>query len=106
MTFLETETQHSFERFVNQTEQALGAVVDNGSDQQLFIASYLHGHFSLVTAQRVSAGCLDLHKLDQTLSSSLQRAFADNELEEADQLEVVALWSELKSNAKEWQVRQ
>lgn len=106
MAILDTQTHHSFERFVTQTEQALDAVVDTGSDQQLFIASYLHGHFSLVSAQLVTAGCFDLDELDLTLNSSLQRAFADNELEEADQHEVVALWSQLKSNAKKWQVWQ
>lgn len=91
--------QCAFDHFVQQTEQALDAVVDTGTDQQLFIASYLHGHFSLLVAQLLQQQGYTIDRLDALVQQSLASAFAAQELEPADQQQVLALWSSLRIQA-------
>ena len=92
-------SQSSFEQFVIQIEQSLHEVVDTGTDQQLFIASYLHGHFSLVVAQLQQHQHVGVAELDRNLQASLQSAFDNNELEASDQQQVMSLWFELKAQS-------
>ncbi|MCY7296571.1 YfcL family protein [Alteromonas sp. a30] len=73
-------------------------VVDSGNDQELFIAGYLNGHFSLIASQCINAKAFTLAALDEKLQQSLDTAFDNNELEIEDQTQVRAFWSECLSS--------
>jgi hypothetical protein len=85
----------TLENSVEEIEQQLLKAVDNDDDQALFIASYLHGHFDLVVSQVLSQPEPSKVRLDHTMRDSLKGAFEDNELLEADQHQVLALWTSL-----------
>ncbi len=88
-------TQSGFEQKVNVIEQKLDGVVDSGSDDDLFYASYLQGHFSVVASQLLPTRDPALSDLHVQMQTSLDKAFANNELEENDQEQVNALWQRL-----------
>lgn len=88
-------TAESFLYTVECIEQQLHAQVDEGSDQELFISSYLLGHFSLQVANAELENDWDLGNLDTRMQTSLQQAFNNKELEAADQHQVVELWQHL-----------
>jgi hypothetical protein len=76
----------------------LDSFIADGSDQELFIASYLHGHFDLaiVKAEKADVAITPdesarISFLEQTLIEQLQLAFDNNELESNDQIEVLNL---------------
>lgn len=85
--------------FVERAEASLNQYVDEGTDQQLFIAGYLHGHFSLVVSRVETLGAENgltiLETLDVAMRNSLQDAFDNNELELNDQKDVVNMWEGL-----------
>ena len=66
-------------------------VVEQGSDQQLFISGYLHGHFSLVLATVAQQNIQSAEQFKAILLTSLERAFAKHELDVPDQIETTAL---------------
>ncbi|MCW8108320.1 YfcL family protein [Alteromonas ponticola] len=76
-------------------ESKLDAVVDNGSDDELFVASYLRGHFDLVACKLLALPQAGTTELDENIRTSLQQAFAQGELESHDQQKVAKLWEEL-----------
>lgn len=88
-------SKDDFERFVAQTECYLDDVVIEGSDQELFIASYLSGHFSLVVSRVELQKNWDINHLNQIMLESLSSVFAQNELLEEDQKQVLVLWKKL-----------
>ncbi len=76
----------------------LESFIADGSDQELFIASYLHGHFDLaiVKAEKADVAVTPDESarilfLEQALIEQLQLAFDNNELENNDQIEVLNL---------------
>ncbi|MDF2178043.1 YfcL family protein [Aliiglaciecola sp. CAU 1673] len=87
--------EQQFQAFVEAVEQAFDQAVEEGSDQQLFISSYLSGHFSLVVANALNAKEHCLQSLNDKMQSSLAMAFANKELEGGDQDQVRALWAQL-----------
>lgn len=82
--------------FAAKVEHYLDSIVDTGTEQELFIAGYLHGHFSLVVSQIESDGNDDKQRLDSAMLNSLQQAFEQGELEQDDQQQVFALWQKLR----------
>ncbi len=93
-----------FERFVDDVELTLNAVVDTGSDDELFISSYFHGHFSLAVSQVAPIEpAFDAHaqlqQLDHILTLSFVDAFEQHELSEPDQQHLWALWHSLKGSS-------
>ena len=81
-------------------ETALDKVVDEGNDDELFIASYLQGHLALIAKPMEVEQGATLAQLDKRLQKSLKDAFENNELEANDQEKVSVLWQSLKdSNA-------
>lgn len=84
---------------IEHIENALHAVVGAGDDDALFIASYLHGHFDIVVTQVDNESHPSLSTLDQCMQNDLADAFANNELESADQVKVYALWQQLVDGA-------
>ena len=78
-------------------EAALDDVVNHGDDDELFIASYLQGHFAVESRQLEMKENATMNQLDDNMTTSLERAFANNELEKDDAKLVNALWNRLLS---------
>ncbi|WP_394223249.1 YfcL family protein [Alteromonas gracilis] len=76
-------------------ETSLDDVVNHGSDDELFIASYLQGHFAVEARQMEMQEDATVDKLNQKMLESLDSAFANNELESEDAQQVKALWARL-----------
>lgn len=83
---------------IHQIEQALDAVVDHGSDDELFVASYLQGHFAVESKRLEMDDEATLEKLNDIMQASLNHAFEAGELESEDQIHVSALWKKLSGN--------
>lgn len=76
-------------------EAALDDVVNHGSDDELFIASYLQGHFAVEARQLEMAKEASIELLHTKVTKSLTNAFQNKELEEDDAEKVVALWNRM-----------
>lgn len=81
-------------------EAALDDVVNHGSDDELFTASYLQGHFAVVARQLEMETSATIASLNQNMQISLEAAFDNNELEKEDADLVSALWARLLRLAK------
>ncbi|MBF7072517.1 YfcL family protein [Glaciecola sp. MH2013] len=83
----------------------LDSFIDSGSDQELFIASYLHGHFDVAVAnidkqlEKQTLSTTPIKALQSQLSEQLNDAFDANELSEDDARQVKALVKRLFSNS-------
>lgn len=84
-----------FELGIEHIQKKLDHVVEWGSDDELFISSYLHGHFSLAVSHAELSEQKTLQQLNKIVTESLEAAFANNELEANDQQKVSGLWSQL-----------
>jgi hypothetical protein len=73
-------------------------VVEHGNDQQLFIASYLQGHFAVEAGQSQVQQMTQIKQLAELMDTSLTSAFRNQELSTDDQQQVFSLWQTLKSN--------
>ncbi|GGO73633.1 YfcL family protein [Bowmanella pacifica] len=93
-------SEQAFNQFVDTTENAFDQAVVQGSDHELFISSYLSGHFSLVVAKALTQANYCLANLDRAMQQSLSDAFANNELDPADQQQVLALWQQLLTQGR------
>ena len=82
-------------------ESALDDVVNHGSDDELFIASYLQGHFEVESRQLEMQQDATLALLNTKMCNSLESAFANNELEAEDAKQVSALWERLFSQVNQ-----
>ena len=76
-------------------EASLDDVVNHGSDDELFIASYLQGHFAVEARQLEMHADASLTLLDEKMMNSLNNAFNNKELEGDDAAQVKQLWSRL-----------
>ncbi|MEC8418841.1 MAG: YfcL family protein [Pseudomonadota bacterium] len=76
-------------------EASLDDVVNHGSDDELFIASYLQGHFAVEARQLEMHADASLALLDEKMMNSLNNAFNNKELEGDDAAQVKQLWSRL-----------
>jgi hypothetical protein len=77
----------------------LDSFIVDGSDHELFIASYLHGHFDVAVAyaeKLIEEGEANpISALNTTLNAQLQKAFENNELSSEDAKQVTALFHSL-----------
>jgi hypothetical protein len=87
-----------FGMYLDKVENRLNTVVENGDDNELFIASYFHGHFSLAASQVNPKHPDPYYALDVILTDNLREAFVNGELTEPDQALVWALWDGCKTN--------
>jgi|GEM_PF-177838 len=87
--------KRKFDDFVDATQAYLDGVVVHGNDQELFIASYLTGHFSLVGSNALGLDDYSLAALNRYMLESLEKAYANNEVQGQDQVQVSALWQRL-----------
>lgn len=84
-----------FNQRIQQTEDYLDSMVERGSDQDIFVSGYLHGHFSLSVAALELAGNTSLEALRDQVSHSLQKAYSAGELAEQDSRDVDAMWAHI-----------
>ncbi|MEW9799103.1 YfcL family protein [Alteromonas sp. CYL-A6] len=92
------QAPHDVVRQINVIEHALDDVVNTGSDDELFVASYLQGHFAVIARALEMDEHATLDALDDQMRKSLVTAFRNKELEEADQEQVLLLWQRLRSD--------
>jgi hypothetical protein len=83
--------------FIQKTERYLDQVVGHGNDQELFIASYLQGHFAVVAGQSQVQQMIQVEQLAELMRTSLIAAFDNNELVDDDQQQVLNLWQTLQT---------
>jgi hypothetical protein len=81
--------------FIQKTEEYLDQVVGHGNDQELFIASYLQGHFAVVAGKSQVLQMTQIEQLAELMNTSLVAAFDNNELAADDQQQVLGLWQKL-----------
>ncbi|MEN8769683.1 MAG: YfcL family protein [Glaciecola sp.] len=86
----------TFAEFIDGVEQDLDNIVVNGTDDELFISSYFHGHFSLAVSMVPDASENSLNSLDDILTQNLTDAFANQELDKPDQKKIWTLWQRLR----------
>jgi len=84
--------------FIQKTEDYLDQVVEHGNDQELFITSYLQGHFAVAAGQSQVRHMTQIRQLDELMNTSLDAAFDNNELAVDDQQQVLSLWQILLTN--------
>lgn len=87
----------SFAEFIDAVEQDLDNIVVNGSDDELFISSYFHGHFSLAVSMVSDTSQDLLSSLDEILTQNLTDAFTNQELDKPDQQKIWNLWQRLRN---------
>jgi hypothetical protein len=92
------QPQNELTAFIQKTERYLDQVVEHGNDQQLFIASYLQGHFAVEAGQSQVQQMTQIKQLAELMDTSLTSAFSNQELSTDDQQQVFSLWQTLKSN--------
>ena len=88
---------NTLEQQLDQIERALDSYVEHGTDHELFIAGYLHGHVSLCTSQLFTQPEPSIHVLNEIVKQSLDEAFANHELADSDQDSVLQMWQQLIS---------
>jgi hypothetical protein len=88
--------------FIEKTDKMqahLDSFIVDGSDHELFIASYLHGHFDIAVAsveKAIEKGEQEpISLLKTTLDAQLKQAFHNNELTEQDAEQVTRLYIKL-----------
>lgn len=78
-----------FEQYVQDKEAFLDGFIDAGSEQELFAASYIHGHLSLVAANVFGLAEIDtngdvnakyIERFTAELTTSIDDAINDKEL--------------------------
>jgi hypothetical protein len=92
------QQQNELTSFLQKTESYLDQVVEHGNDQELFIASYLQGHFAVEAGQSQVQQMTQIKQLAELMDTSLTSAFSNNELAIDDQQQVLSLWQTLQSN--------
>ena len=92
---MDLELDNDIERFIEYVETSLDNYIDTGTEDELFISGYLHGHFSLAASRALQQPNTDIVMLNTMLTESLENAFANNELEHEYQLKVYSMWNEL-----------
>lgn len=93
---LSKQQQNELTTFIQKTERYLDNVVEHGDDQELFIASYLQGHFAVVAGQSQVQQMTQVTQLAELMDTSLSSAFSNQELIADDQQQVATLWQTLQ----------
>jgi hypothetical protein len=88
-------------QYLDDKEAMLDAYIDAGSEQELFVASYIHGHFSVVAANVLAAinlpenNHVSLQQWQQQsqalLADSIDKAIENKELSKSDAADVLAM---------------
>ena len=87
--------EDEIETFIVHIETSLDRYIDIGTEDELFVSGYLHGHFSLVASRALQQPNADIAALKSMLINSLDKAFANNELDQEYQSKVFSMWNKL-----------
>ena len=93
-----TTQEQQFQSFVDALELEIDKVVETGTDDEVFISGYLNGHVSLAAGYCLSHQLYSRQGLEVQVANSLESAFANNELEEPDQIAVKRYWQSCLKN--------
>jgi hypothetical protein len=98
-------------KYLDEKEAKLDAFIDSGTDHELFVASYIHGHYSVIAAQLLGAISVpDNHEVtlvqwqqqcQYMLNLSIDNAIENNELISKDANDVIAMRDDLFENTLE-----
>ncbi len=86
---------NNIEDVILKIESALDEFIDSGTEEELFLSGYLHGHFSLAVSQALQQQSVTPKNLIREVTTSLELAFENNELEFEDQQKVYDMWNKL-----------
>jgi hypothetical protein len=86
------------EEYVRQVESQFAVILDEGSDDDLAISSYLHGHFDILLA-KVDVSGTTIEGFNSAFIRQLNDALAGNELEEDDQNKAREIWRKINAFA-------
>ena len=88
-----------FEEAIELCQQRFDSVVDNGTDEELFLSSYLCGHFDLIVGQAFLQQNYSLEDVNIKVLESVNAASGDDNLSEDELDQIIELWSQLYRNA-------
>lgn len=89
------------QEFTNIANGFFDAIVESGTDDELFASGYFRGHFDLATSIFETAQSdFSIESFDAEIQKSLLRAFDNGELNENDQGLVEEVWAKLKVKLK------
>jgi len=90
-----------YHQYIDKKEAFLDSFIDTGSEHDLFIASYIHGHFSVIAANMLNAvnepenQAITLGQwraqTEEMLKQSIDKAIANNELANTDANDVLIM---------------
>jgi hypothetical protein len=90
-----------YHQYLDSKEAFLDSYIDSGSDHDLFIASYIHGHFSVIAANLLNAMNEPKNKnikltewqekTQLMLVNSIDKAIENNELASSDASDVLIM---------------
>lgn len=90
-----------FQAYLDKKEAFLDAYIETGTDHELFLASYIHGHFSVIAARLLNAINDTINEAylisdwkeltDKLLTDSIDKAIANNELTTEDTKDVLLM---------------
>tara|TARA_R110002126_G_scaffold10245_1_gene46442 strand:- start:3251 stop:3541 length:291 start_codon:yes stop_codon:yes gene_type:complete len=85
------------ENYIDAVADYFDELTPQATDDQLFAAGYLRGHFDLaVGSLEVAAEPFDKPKLCDWVAQSLAKAIAAGELQSADQVHVQQVWQQVQ----------
>ncbi|TDF39829.1 hypothetical protein EYS14_10055 [Alteromonadaceae bacterium M269] len=84
-----------FEQAVEQCQLKFDSYVESGTDEELFLSSYLCGHFDLVVGQAFINNQYSLEQLNTALLDSLKSAFEDDNMSAGEREQLLDLWQGL-----------
>lgn len=85
-------SEQDFALYVDKVQALFDSMVEEGSDQELFISGYLNGHFCLISSGCFHSQEFSIAALDRQMRDSLQNAFNNEELQVTDQAQVIEFW--------------
>jgi hypothetical protein len=94
-------TLGDFEKAVGLCQEQFDAVVDSGTDEDLFISSYLSGHLDLMVGQAFIQQNYSFEDLNRQVMNSLDASFLNDNLTSEEQEKTCRLWQKLSSNFDE-----
>jgi hypothetical protein len=86
------------EHYIDAVADYFDGLIPEATDDQLFAAGYLRGHFDLAVGNlEVIAEPFDKTQLCNWVEKSLQHAITAGELDSHDQLHVKQLWQQVQA---------
>lgn len=89
----------NIDAYFDHKESYLDGFIDSGSDQELFVSSYIHGHFSVQAAKACALQSATdkerVHVFEQGLGDAVNLAIQNKELSSQDATDVKKMLGKL-----------